>query len=341
MGAKRIQISPDDSTYNDLPGPSGTRSLNGEEITDTILGQSFQSTEAGLMDWSIDSTAYYKGFPGYKATIKRAGTSTSVTGESLSQLEGQTYMVDDFTKSLWSQDATVTVYDDGSDVTDQVDNINYLFGKVTFKDGYTVTGAITADFSYFPLEAIAKAGDITLSMTAETKNTTSRDEVQSNGGFRVYDMGLRTVSLELGSFYDASNDFFAELTGREQWIIEVNPDGNQKSVARGYFRLTSDELSGEVGALEEESLTFQLSVQDANQVPFDWYHATDTSLPQAIRDLLDTWEEQATCWTKYLPDGSSGWKGETVPTDLSLSSTMDGMNEFTATMQGTGELTTV
>lgn len=341
MGAKRIQISPDDSTYNDLPGPSGSRSLNGEEITDTILGQSFQSTEAGLLTWSIDSSAYYKGFAGYVATVKRAGTSTSVTGESMSQLEGQTYMIDDFSKSLWDQGATVTVYDNSSDVTDQVDNINHLFGKVTFQDGYTVTGPVTVDCSYYPLNDIAKAGSLSLTMSAETKDESDRPTVQDNGGFRVYSMGLRTVSAEIGAFYDTSNTFFTDLKDRAQIIIEINPDGNQKSVARGYFRMVTDELSGDVGALEEESLTFNLSVQDADQTPFDWYHTSDTTLPQAIKDLLDAWEAQGTCWAKYLPDGTNGWKGEVVPTDMSLESALNGMNEFSATMQGTGELTSV
>ena len=341
MGAKRILISPDDSTYNDLPGSSGTRSLNNEEIDDTILGQSYASTEAGLSDWSFESAAYYKNYPGYKGTIKKAGTATSTTGESCSQLNGQTYMIDDITKSLWSQESIVTVYDDGSDVTDQVDNINHLFGQITFKDSYTVSGSVTVDCSYFPLNSIAKAGDLTLTMSAETKNETDRDSVQSNNGFRVYSMALRTVSVELSSFYDTSNDFFSTLKNRDQIIIEINPDGNQKSIARGYFRLTSDELSGDVGALEEESLTFSLNVQSADQVPFDWYHASDTPLYKAVRDLLDTYINQSTCYAKYLPDGTNGWKGEVVPTDVSLSSALDGNNEFTATMQGTGELTTV
>jgi len=341
MGAKTIKISPDDSTYNALPGPSGSISKNGEEITDTILGQSFQSTEAGLIDWSIESSAYYKGFAGYKATVKKAGTSTSTTGESMSQLDGQTYMIDDFSKSLWDQGANVIVYDNGSDVTSNVNNINYLFGQVTFEDTYTVSGPVTVDCSYFPLSSFGKAGDFTLTMSAETKNETDRDSVQSNGGFRVYSMGLRTVSLELSSFYDTANNFFTTLKNREQIIIEINPDGNSKSVARGYFRLITDEQSGEVGALEEESVTFNLNVQDANQVPFEWYHTSDTTLYQAIKNLLDAWENQGTAYSKYLPDGTNGYKGEVVPTDVSLSSTMDGMNEFTATMQGTGELTAV
>ena len=341
MGDKIISISPDDGTYNALPAPGGSLSRNGEELEDTILGQSFQSTEAGLISWSISATARYKGFAGYKATVKKAGTSTSASGLSMSQLEGQTYMIDDFSKSLWDQSAAVTVYDNGTDVTSDVDNINHLFGQVTFNDSYTVTGPVTVDCSYLPLSSFGKAQSFNLTMTANTIDDSDLSTVQSNSGFRTYKMGLRTVSLDLSSFYDTSNEFFTTLKNRDQVIIELNPDGNQKSVARGFFRMLTDEQSGDVGAQEEESVTFNLNVQESDQVPFDWYHASDTTLNQAIVDMLNAWEDRGTVWAKYLPDGTNGYKGELVPTDVSLSSGLDSMAEFTCNGQGSGELTSV
>ena len=50
MAAKKIRISDDAAvTWNELPGSEGSFTNEAEQIDDTILGQTFQSNEVGLV----------------------------------------------------------------------------------------------------------------------------------------------------------------------------------------------------------------------------------------------------------------------------------------------------
>jgi len=125
------------------------------------------------------------------------------------------------------------------------------------------------------------------------------------------------------------------------------------SIARGFFKLATQSQSGAVGALEEESLTFNLYVPDETvnpevAIPFGWSHSGSTTLNQAIRHLLDSWEQELnTYYVRYLPSGTPGQspldgaKGQFIVTDVSLSGDLSSMNVFQASMTGTGAFTIV
>ena len=108
--AKLIRVSDDGGlTYNSVPGPDGELTNNGEAIDDTVLGQTFNSEFTGLITWSINTTGYYKGVPGYCGKILKQGTPVATTGEAMSLVTGQTYQIDDATKELWDRTAPLTV----------------------------------------------------------------------------------------------------------------------------------------------------------------------------------------------------------------------------------------
>lgn len=333
------------STYYMLPGSSGEFSVEAETIEDTIFGQTFNSNESGLITWTLNGNAVYKGQAGYTTTIKKQGTTTATTGEAMSVESGQIYKVDAATKEIWDRSATITVYDGTSDVTSEVEWYDYLFGRVKFDDTYTVVGAITADFSYFPTSALGKSNSFSLTMTADTIDTSDFGTVQGNSGYRTYDPGLRTVSIDLSGIYDSTAALKDEVTGRNELIIEVDLGAYGKSVARGFFKALTQSQSGDVGALEEESVTFELTVPYAADGsiyrPFGWYHATDTTLSQAIQIALTEFENETKPDLKYLYDGTNGWEGTVVLTDVSLETGLDSLNSFTINGQGTGAFTAV
>lgn len=343
MAAKELQISDDGgTTWATLPGTSGELSHEGETIEDTIFGATFQSTEAGLITWGMNGNAFYKGFAGYNATIKSQGTSTSMTGEATSNTSGQSYQIDDTTKRVWDRSATFTINDNGVAVSDaDIEEIDYLFGIVTFVSGYSVTGPITVDGAYFPLSNLGKAQSFTLTQNADAIDNSNFGSVQGNNGYRTFEPGLRTVSLELTGFFDSTADFSSELQNRNELIVEVNPDGGGDSLCRGFFRLVNQSQSGDVGALEEESVTFELNVPGNVATPFRWSHASASDIPDAVKKLLDAWEAESTVQARYLHDGANGESGTVVVTDMSLTSGLDAMNEFSVELQGSGEPTTV
>lgn len=337
--AKNFEVSADDVTYYTLPGSSGEWNDDSEQIDDTIFGQTYSSTQPGLITWSANGQAYYKGFAGYVASIKQTGTATVMTDEAMSLVSGKTYRITDAAKRIISHNHTVTVEDNSVAVADaDIETIDYLFGKVTFVSGYTVTGPVTITGRYMPTTEISRANSFTLTQTAETIDETDYATANSNGGYRVFEPGLRTISLELGGFYDEDDAVWTVLENRSEIVIEINPDGSGLSVARGIFKLTARNQSGDVGALEEQTRTFNLAVPENVDIPFNWEHDAATTLSQAIRVLLDSFLNQTKPYVRYSPEGATGirHKGQAVLTDVTLSSSLDAMNEFAASFQGSG-----
>jgi len=351
--AKKLRISTDGgSTWLDLPGSEASLNLNGEQIDDTVLGQTFQSNEAGLINWGASANGIFKGFAGYVAELMQQGSSTATTGESMTQESGQIYAIDDSTREIWDRSQTVTVYDNAVDATANVAEIDYLFGRVTFDTGYSVTGPVTVDVNYYPLTTIARPNSYTLTMSADPKDESDFAAVQANSGYRVFSPGLRTVSLELGGIFDDNEDAKAVLVARSEIIVQIDPAGDGSSIARGFFKYGTVGQSGAVGAVEDETLNLYLVVPNETtnpqvETPFNWRH-TNTTLSPAIQALLTSWLSELNTYDfQYLPQGTPGQspldgaQGNFMVSDVSLSGGLDAMNVFQAELQATGGLTEV
>lgn len=341
--AKVVQVSDDDgATWLTLPGGSGSYNHEGSQIEDTIFGQLYQSNEPGLISWGVEANAIYKGFAGYKCTLKqKSGASIVMTTEAMTLVSGKTYKITNAAKNVWDRLAAFIVYDNGVDHTADVESFDFLFGQITFKSSYTVTGPVTVTGKYFTTAAFGNAMTFNLTQTAEAIETTDFATAQGNSGHRTYIPGLKTVSLDMTGFYDVDAGLRAALVARSELLIEINPDGAGKSVMRGFFKVSGDSQSGDVGALEEESVTMVLNVPSSDYAPISWKHASDTTLHESVRIILDSWQNGTIIDVQYLYDGTNGGKGDAIVTDVSLSGGLDVMNEFQANFQGTGGKVTV
>ncbi len=348
--AKIVQVSDDaEVTWYTLPGGTGEFNDNSNQIEDTIFGQTFQSNESGLISFVANANALYKGFAGYVAKILRPGTPIVADGEAMSVESGQIYVVtDDAVKSVWDRSDVIVVQDDAADVTDEVEWVDYLFGRIKFLDSYTVLGTVTVDISYFPMVQLGKGRSFTLTQTANPIDTSDFETVQANGGYATMIPGLRTVALELGGVYDVTSGLRADLQVRTELIIEINPDGAGLSVARGFFRAITEGQPGNAGDLEVETTTFALNVpvetvidQPAILTPFNWVHDPLTTLTTAIQVILQSWIDQTIIDVQYLYDGTNGNKGPIMVGDVSLTGGLEVMNEFAANFVGDGAPTVV
>lgn len=352
--AKVIRLSDDGgSTWENLPGSEGSFSSEAEQIDDTTLGQTYQSNEVGLTGWSVSSNGIFKGFAGYVAEIKKAGTPTTMTDEATSLVSGKTYQIDDVTRRVIDRSATVIIEDNTSPVAaSNIESVDYLFGRVTFVAGYSVVGSVTITGDYMPITAVGKANTYNLTMTAESIDETDFTTAQGNNGTRVFIPGLRTVALELGGIFDINENSKADLIARNELIIDIDPAGDGSALARGFFKLATSAQAGAVGALEDETLNFTLTVpleetNPAVEFPFNWQF-TATTLSLAIQQAITSWlGELNTYDVQYLPAGSPGQspldgvEGNYIATDISLSGGLDNMNVFTMELQGTGQYTEV
>jgi hypothetical protein len=339
--AKRVRISDDGGTsWYTLPGNTAELSSEAGDLDDTIFGQDFSSTQSGLIGWTISANGLFKGFAGYVAKILKPGTPTAMTAEPMGQIgTSLTFEITDPSKNVWNRHAELQVFDGGEPA--DVVSIDYLFGRVTLAE--TPISTITVTGEYLPLESIGCSNSFTLTQTANAIDNTCMSTAQVNEGHRTFEYGLKTVSLDLQGIYKTANNFLQMLKNREELVIEVNPDGNGNTVARGFYKAMTTGQSGDVGDLEQETITFNLSVpQDDTGLipyPFHWVITEESTLSMAIQKALTAWEESEMINIAYLPDGNTGVQGEAVITDLTLTGGLEAMNEFTANVQGSGELT--
>lgn len=347
MANKRIQVSGDNGvTWATLPGNQGELTDEMGNVVDTIFGQEWESQLATLGQWQITANGLYKGVAGYNALIKKAGTPLPVTDEAMTLVSGKTYQITAAAKRTLALTTAITVKANATDATAQVEKIDYLNGKVTFKAAYTPTGAVTLSGSYVPMTQIAKGRSFNLSQNANELDVTGYDDAQSNSGFRVFEAGLRTVSLELGGIAKASTGWRSSLIARERLMVSVDLDASDpgKSMFSGYFSIMNRGQSGNQGDVEAETIQLQLYAPDGDLVqrPFGWDIAANSRMNAALKTCLTAYETGTQIKVRYLPTGAisaappNGAEGTAYVTEASLANAIDGQNEFSFTFRGSG-----
>lgn len=344
MGVKKIRIAPDlSSTFVTLPGSTGGLTSEAGMIDDTIFGQNYKSEMADMITWSVSANAVYKGYAGYAVVIKATAAPIVMTDEACSLVSGKTYQITSATKQLIDPGTAVVVEDNGVDQTANVLSIDYLFGTVTFKSTYTVTGPVTITGAYMPASQVCAMNKYTLNMQANAIDQTDLCTAQTNGGMKQFIGGLKSVSIDLKGFYKPTSTFLTALKARTVMLIEINPDGAGKAVARGFFVTKTDKESGKVGDLEAEEVSFSLYVPDIDLMssPFSWVFNSGCTLNTSVQTLLAAYATGAQVQVQYLEDGTTGKQGNAIPVDMSLSGGMGALNEFSVKLTGTGGLTLI
>lgn len=347
MAAKRIQISIDGgTTWRTLPGNSGDLREEMSTYKDTVFGQNWDSEDTSIHKWMVTANSIFKGIAGYQATIKKPGTSTAMTSEACSLVSGKTYQVTSAAKRILDYEVAITVFDNGVDHTADIISIDYLSGQVTFAASYTVTGPVTIGAAnYLPMVTLAKGRGFTLTQTAAEIDTTDYETAQANNGYATFIQGLRTAGLEVSGVYDTTASFRTTMASRDLLVIEISPPGDGSTVFRGFFKSKQRGQSGNVGALEAQTLSFGLYVPDGALVvtPFSWYYSS-SQLNQAVKDVLATWLGGTIAKVRYQPDNAiagSGVYGDCIVTECSITNTLEGSNEYKFSFRGSGALTDV
>ena len=336
MAAKNVRISADGTTFYTIPGSSADISVDKSLNDDSIFGTTFTSQQATLKSWTASTSAFInKGAAGYRATIKRAGTPTGFTEESTENVEGNVYEIEDRDKSIW-EIGSVTVEADGSEVTSGI-TIDYLQGRVIFDSApaepVTVTG------QYLPTERVCYANSLDLSQSLDAEDVVDFCEANDNSGWSVFAPQQQSVELSLSGFYNDSSTFGEDVEEDEVIIIEIDPAGDGKATARGYFQASSQSQSGDVGSTETEDVSYVLFVPEGVAKPFAWRFEEETNMPKAAQEIIKAWEGRYELDFEYTPQDSSVTRsGEVWISDCSLSSSVEGLAEMTISFQGTGVL---
>lgn len=339
MSAKTFEVSLDGVTWATMPGNDASIDINGTELDNTVFGADFSSMISGIIEHNFSGNALFRETAGYNARIKTTGVATAFTDEATSLVDGY-YEIDDRTKSIFDYTAGVIVEDNASVVSaSDIEEIDYLQGRVKFVDSYTVTGPVTLSGDYLPTATLGCFNSFDLTQSSDTIETGCFEGVGGNGGYQTYKPTLRTVSVDAEGFYQTSSTFITTLQNRERIIIEIDVEGDGESVCRGYFNLMTDGLTGGVGGDESESLSFSLSVPEGVK-PFSWRFGSNTKAPVGLQYTIRAWENKVNLYFRYRPEGAAGatYDGQSVVTDCSISTAIDGIGEASVSGQGTGAL---
>lgn len=109
---------------------------------------------------------------GWDCLVEVTGTSTPFSTEPASLVSGKTYQITDATKRVFDPDVAVVVWDNGAPVSaSNIEDIDYLFGRVTFTAGYSILGTITFNSgNYLPRHVVDEAHTFRISAMAAMLN---------------------------------------------------------------------------------------------------------------------------------------------------------------------------
>lgn len=223
---------------------------------------------------------------GYRVSIRRAGTPTAFADETMSTIalqssatQASAFQIGSSLRDIWDRESTVTFTASSGSTTPisstDIQMINFLFGRVYFKSSHS---AVFANGTYIPMQSIAGGHAFTLTLQQDMLDDTDFDSV----GYRSKTPGLADVQLSV-TRYDTLNTFFDNIimhgihstsgstiyTKGAAIVAEVQTDpDNSGPIARGWFKIETNNRSGDVGALETAEINLALASIGADDSSF-------------------------------------------------------------------------
>lgn len=191
--------------------------------------------------------------------LKISGESTQFDNpEDMEVLEGDTlFQIIDEDKEIWDRTVEPVFYEDGNEIdSGDIENINYLFGRVEFN--VEKTGDITVMANYMPVSEVAEATDHTFSLVGEILDNSAYKRAKENDGFRTRIYGLRDVNVTLTRFYSADNHFIEAWENLDAFLLEHRPAPDTDAIWRGWFIAENADVSGGIDDIENIDITLQL-----------------------------------------------------------------------------------
>jgi hypothetical protein len=199
------------------------------------------------------------GIAAYKTKLSLGGEPTPFTNEPLQILGRRIFRISDPLKRVLSANhPIVLIFEEDETIFVPIKEINYLEGIIfTENEGWS---DLRISAHYIPLQFIGGSKEYSLEMAGDILDNTAFNS--SNEGFRTKVNGLHDIKLTIGNFNDFSNVFINSKLDKSKVFISINP-GESELFIKGWFEIETDSLSGDVGSLEEESLSLVLTGNNA------------------------------------------------------------------------------
>lgn len=198
---------------------------------------------------------------GYKCLVRRAGTATATTLETLTLISGSTFQIADATKRAIDPRVAFSITNGGqtisyADITSAV----WEFGEFTFASVPSAT--VLFNGSFLPMttsaEIITEAKSFTLTESSEMLDNTV---FTSTNPFRqrVYGLADASVSVEMLLNTTDMPSLATLYTQGAMCMLEIN--SGSSPLFRGYGKIESLERSASVDGLVEVSLNWVLAAE--------------------------------------------------------------------------------
>ena len=189
----------------------------------------------------------------YNTKVKISGVSTAMTSQAMTVVTGNTYQINSTARRVWNPNGSFAFTNLGSTIAaSNIVSIDYLFGKVTFATSKTTV--VLASGTYLPVANIIGANSYTLNLSRAVLDDT---DFTSTGWVSRGTVGLLDAKVSLSRWEDLDVDYFDILNDETKVVLDLAP-GGESLLARGFFKLESDNLSGDVAGLEAAELSFVL-----------------------------------------------------------------------------------
>lgn len=324
----------------EIPAKNASLNLEGDQIdiTNYITAgdNGIKNYLVGLLDAGIESDGNLSSVQGYLMELKKSGSTTALTDEPMSVVTGKTYQVTDAAKRLFDPNVALVFEDNGTPVNvSNIESINYLFGRVTFTSGYSVTGPITvASGSYLPLATVAQnTGAFEIALTADVLDATTRPDAQGNGGLKVNKVGLIDSSASAERLDDLQRVYKDLLIARTPFVIESKLAGGAL-ITRGWYTLRTVNGEGAVDGLEMENMEFAPYGPAAGEA---FSYLATGSFNAGLLAALDAFFARDTVEVKYLIDSENGHAINCYVSQLTISADMS-TETFNLSLVGAGAL---
>lgn len=206
------------------------------------------------------------GVAGYKAQIRLGGTPTAFTNADAPVIsnDGASVMVriSDALKRVLSANHSVVVKN-SSNVVIENSVVNYLEGIIllpgTLVDPEYFDTEFTVDGYYIPLGYIGGSKDYSLEIGGDVLDDSAfHDDTELSGGYRTKVYGIHDIKASIGRWSDYDNNLLlpAKLA-QTPVFVSIIPGASKVSI-KGWFQIETNSLLGDIGSLEEESVSLVL-----------------------------------------------------------------------------------
>jgi hypothetical protein len=195
------------------------------------------------------------GSPAYKAIIKTIGVETAMVGEPCTLLYPWVYQITNPLKRILSRTSGITILVDGFPLDEDLPDVNPLTGVITF--AYDPEGDVTISASYVPTSELVGGFSYQLGIQGDILDDTNFKDARL-AGFRSKIYGLLDVTVSFERHTDFSAKFINHKKNRDDVLIVIQPGGISGTGFIGWFVPEKVGEGGEIGGIEDESLSFNL-----------------------------------------------------------------------------------